>query len=258
MWLFLYEYNSEFSNFADDTTPYECGENYDEVINKLEDTIEKLFNWFKYNKVKANASTCLFFLLPHKPVTIKIKGSAIESSKSEDLLGVTIDSKLSFDDHITILCCKTSQKRHALSRVASHMSFHKKRILLKLFITSQFNYFPLVWMCHSRGLNNRINNLHERALRIVFQDQKSDFKTLLKIGKSVTIHARNLHYPVTEIYEVKNNISREIMRDIFHFQENENWEWYPSCFKKHENNTVWEKDGIKLKSQYMVAIARGT
>ena len=113
-------------------------------------------------------------------------------------------------------------------------------------------------MCHSRGLNNRINNLHERALRIVFQDQKSDFKTLLKIGKSVTIHARNLHYPVTEIYEVKNNISPEIMRDIFHFQENENWEWYPSCFKKHENNTVWEKDGIKLKSQYMVAIARGT
>ena len=40
--LFLSEYNSEFSNFVGDTTPYECGENYVEVINKLEDAIESL------------------------------------------------------------------------------------------------------------------------------------------------------------------------------------------------------------------------
>ena len=135
----------------------------------------------------------IFFLSLYKPVTIEIKESAVESSNSEKLLGVTIDSKLSFDDHITILCCKTSQKLHALSRVASYMSFDKKRILLKTCITSQFNYCPLVWMCHSRGLNNRINNLHERALRIVYQDKKSDFETLLKNDKSVTIHVRNLH-----------------------------------------------------------------
>ena len=89
----------------------------------------------------------IFFLSAYKPVTIKIKESAIESSNSEKLLGVTIDSKLSFDDHITILCRKTSQKLHALSRVASYMSFDKKRILLKTFITSQFNYCPLMWMC---------------------------------------------------------------------------------------------------------------
>ena len=64
---------------------------------------------------------------------IKIKGSAIESSNSKKLLGV-IDSKLSFDDHIINLCGKTSQKLHALSRVASHMSFDKKRILLKILL----------------------------------------------------------------------------------------------------------------------------
>ena len=97
-----------------------------------------------------------------------MKESAIESSNSEKLLSVTIDSKLSSDDHITILCRKTSQKLHALSRVASFMSFDKKRILLKTFITSQFNYCPLVWMCHSRDLNNRINNLMESALRIIY------------------------------------------------------------------------------------------
>ena len=134
--MFLSEYSSEFSNFADNTTPYEFSKNYDQVINKLEDTIEKVFNWFQCNNFKANASKCHFFLSPYKPITIKTKRSAIESSNSEKLLGVTIDSKLSFDDRITILCRKISQKLHALSRVASHMSFNKKRILLKTFITS--------------------------------------------------------------------------------------------------------------------------
>ena len=78
-------------------------------------------------------------------------------------------------------------------------------------------------MCHSRDLNNRIKNLHQRALRIVYQDKKSDFETLLKNDKSVIIHVRNLHYLVTEIYKIRNGIAPEIMRYIFHFQENENY-----------------------------------
>ena len=121
--LFMSEHGSEFTNFANDTAPCKCGKNYDEVINKLEDTIEKLFNSFQFNNFKANAPKCHFFLSSYEPVTIKIKESATESSDSEKLLGVTKDSKLSFD--------KTSQKIHALSRVASYISFDKKRILLK-------------------------------------------------------------------------------------------------------------------------------
>ena len=97
------------------------------------------------------------------------------------------------------------------------MSFNNKRILLKTFITSQFNYRSVVWMCHSRDLNNRINNLHERALRIVYQDKKPGFETLLKNDKSVTIHVKNLHYLVNEIYKIKNGIVPEIIRYIFHF-----------------------------------------
>ena len=111
---------------------------------------------------------------------MKIKESAIEYSYSEILLGVTIDIKLPFDDHFTNICSKTSQKLHALSRVASYMSFDKKRILLKTYITSQFNYCPSVYLCHSRSLNNKITTLDDCALRIVHQDKRSDFETLLK------------------------------------------------------------------------------
>ena len=55
------------------------------------------------------------------------------------------------------------------------MDERKRRTIMKAFINSQFGYCPLVWMFHSRQLNNRINKIHERALRIVHNDFCSTF-----------------------------------------------------------------------------------
>ena len=82
----------------------------------------------------------------------------------------------------------------------------KLRLLLKAFIESQFSYCSLIWMFHSRTLNNRINNLHERALRLVYNDHISSFEQLLYRDKSFSIHERNLQKLAVEMYKVKNNI----------------------------------------------------
>ena len=75
-------------------------------------------------------------------------GSTIKASKEEVLLGVRIDSDLTFKYHITSICSKANQKLHALTRVSKYMSLQKRCIPMKSFITSQFNYCPIVWMCH--------------------------------------------------------------------------------------------------------------
>ena len=49
-----------------------------------------------------------------------------------------------------------------------------------------------MWMCHSRALNTRIHRMHERALRIVYNDYTSTFNMLLDKDKSVTVHVRNI------------------------------------------------------------------
>ena len=63
------------------------------------------------------------------------------------------------------------------------MSHDKLRIILKAFIESQFGYCPLVWMFYSRSLNNRINRLNERALRLVYKDPNLTFDELLRQDK---------------------------------------------------------------------------
>ena len=61
---FFENYSSDFANFADDTTPYECGHSFNEVINNLETTTEKVFEWFSFNNLKENTSKCHLFVSP--------------------------------------------------------------------------------------------------------------------------------------------------------------------------------------------------
>ena len=131
------------------------------------------------------------------------------------ILGITIDSSLSFNKHINNFCKKASAKLNALARIAGFMDFPKRRLMMKAFITSQFGYCPLIWMFHSRALNNKINSIHERALRITYNDRTETFEGLLNKDNSVSIHHRNLQVLVTELYKVKSNMAPEILNQIF-------------------------------------------
>ena len=186
--LFFIIEDTEIASYADDNTPYVIADNIDGVIKSLEEASEILFKWFNDNLMKINADKCHLLVSTNNTVKIKIGNFDITNSKSEKLLGVKFDHKLSFDDHISELCKKASRKIHALSRVASYMNISKRRILMNAFFKSQFSYCPLVWMCHSRANNGKINRLHERCLRIIYSDKQSSFETLLEKDGSVSVH----------------------------------------------------------------------
>ena len=74
-------------------------------------------------------------------------------------------------------------------------------------------------MFHTKELNGRINSLHEKALRLIYQNRNLSFDELLKLDKSVSIHYRNLQYLLTETYKVKMGLSPPIMNDILTLDE---------------------------------------
>ena len=80
----------------------------------------------------------------------------------------------------------------------------------------KFYYCPLIWMFHSRIMNNKINHLYERCLRLLYGDKLSSFAKLLEQDQSVTIHTRNLQILATEMFKVYRNISPPILCEIFH------------------------------------------
>ena len=101
---------------------------------------------------------------------------------------------------------------------------------MNAYFMSQFRYCPLVWMSHSRTLDNRINGLHKRALSLVYNDFSSSFSELLETDKSVTIHRRYLQILAYEIFKVKQNMAPEILIEIFPQKE--------SCYSLRNSTTL--------------------
>ena len=120
----------------------------------------------KANSDKSHLMSCA------QATTAMIDGLPTDSSKTV-LLGITIDYELRFDNRVNYLCKKASLKLNALARIVPFMNVSNKRIIMKSFIESQLRYCPIIWMFHSRGLNNKINCIHERALRITYNDKPS-------------------------------------------------------------------------------------
>ena len=86
-----------------------------------------------------------------------------------------------------------------------------------LVFNSQFSYCPLVWMCHSRALNDKINRLRE-CLRLVYNDRQLNFEEFLEKYDSASIYIRNLQILAIEMYKVVNDGS-EIMKEILGIRE---------------------------------------
>ena len=95
------------------------------------------------------------------------------------------------------------------------MNMEKRRKTMKSFVTSQFWYCPLIWMFHSRRLNNKINSFYERAPRITYQDHTTGFQELLNKGNSVSIHHKNLQVLATKMFETLRGLTPDIVREIF-------------------------------------------
>ena len=128
--------------------------------------------------MKLNTDKCHLLILgrnSNQQITVHVGDSVIENTEEETLLGVVIDKRLNFETQISKLCKKAGNKLFAPARISRFMDSNKLRILMRAFVISQFQYCPLVWMFHSRHLNNKSNRIHERALRIAYKDYESSF-----------------------------------------------------------------------------------
>ena len=210
---------NDIANYARDTTCYSCGTDIPTVISELQSLLvlsTKVFNWFGNNHMKANPGKCNLLLNPKSPEVVSIDVIQITSSTAETLLGITIDSELNFENHLSAICNKVSRKNNALGRTANYMSLRKRGIVMKTFLESQFIYCSLIWMFHSRTINNKINLLHERAWSIFYSDFKSSFKGPLMKDNSFSIHERNIQSLAIEIYKFLNGLSPSFLNNVLH------------------------------------------
>jgi len=119
---------SDICNFAYENSLYSCQDTLDKVISNLKFDLAHVFKWFSV------------------PVEINVGSLKLRSTNLAELLGVKIDSNLSFCKHITAVCEKSKLRVWSLNRIRSYLSWNQCKLLFNVYIMSMFNYAPITWM----------------------------------------------------------------------------------------------------------------
>ncbi len=116
--------NCDLYIYADDNRAGVCGRTHDEICSGLGRTVASILHWLQINFMQANLSKFQFMLFSKNRDEYNLKLApdvSLVSCPSVHLLGVTLDCKLSFTDHILNLCKKARKSVNALGRLSEDL-----------------------------------------------------------------------------------------------------------------------------------------
>ena len=194
--IFVFISKCNLCNYADDNTIYSTGKDLNRIRRNLEMDFVILHQWFHENHMTLNPGKCHYMVIGSRDLSHEImsNNNKIACSNEEKLLSIFLESKLNFESHIGSLCRKAGQKISALARLNNYLPSDQTNLLLNSVINSQFTYCPLIWMFTSRYLNNALNNIHERTLRLIYNDHEKSFNSILTENNLKTIHQKTLNF----------------------------------------------------------------
>ena len=244
--LFLWLKKSDLYNFADDNIITATSKKLEDLLSTLEQESESAIGWFRLNNMVVNPNKFQAIILSKnssKDVScnIRIKNNIIKSTDSVKILGVTIDRDLKFKDHISDLCSKAAGQLNAFSRLQKYMGRKEKEVIINSFIYANFNYCPFVWHFCSGESIHKIEKIKKRCLRILLNDNESDYETLLKKANKPSMEVKRLRILAIEIFKTLNDMNPSFMKNIFTLKTNAKIRPTDLLVKRHNSATYGDK-----------------
>ena len=126
--------------------------------------------------MKVNPTKFQFVILgktPRKPIILNINQIKVEESQKVVLLGLTIDNRLTFKDHVDMLCSTANYKLHALRRIRKYLTLEKTKLQYSAFINSQFNHVSVIWIFCCKKDYLKIEKIQYKALKFIYNSSES-------------------------------------------------------------------------------------
>ena len=219
--MYIFE-KTNINNFADDNTLSTHANSIEQLVLDLEEDSAKAIDWFKDNHMIANPDKFKAIIIDRneskEDITLQINGDTIKSEKSVELLGITIDNKLTFTLQISILCKSAANQLNSIKRLRRHFDQNIKSRMAKTFVMSQFNYCPLVWHFCGPGDTHKMEKIHERALRFIYNDHTTDYTELMEKNGESTLYLKRVRTMANEVYKAINDISPKYSKEMLSFR----------------------------------------
>ena len=216
--MFYINITCEIANYADDNHLYYENKCHDVLKNVLENDVNTATVWFDNNYMCGNPDKFQSIILERdgkKSLSISVQDNTILSDPLIKVLGVTLDDKLKFDEHVSEICRKVSRHINALKRVSKYLDESCRILMYKSFISSNFNYCPVSWMLCGKTYLNKLENFQERALRCVFRDITSPYETLLERGNFLPLSVYRIRCLAIEVFKWINGNNPAYLNNLF-------------------------------------------
>ena len=171
--LFLCMEETTIYNYADDNTISGTSHSLDGLVSMIETKGTDVTEWFTCNGMKANPDkyqAIIFGSLTQAPSSLTIMGIHVPCQDSVNLLGITIDSDLNFNSQANLMCKKASKQVNAMMRLHRVLDVEAKKAIYHSFIYSNFTYCPVLWLMCSKTSFLKIEAIHRRALKFLYND----------------------------------------------------------------------------------------
>ena len=214
--------DANLTMYADDHQMYAKGTDHETVGRSLKIHGRQALTWYSKNYLKANPDKFHSLIInPRKldknksDTVLNIDDTDIIKTEKIKLLGVYIDDKLEFTEHIRELCIKASQKVGVLSRLRNLIPCKAKLLLYKTFILPHLTYCHLTWQFCRSSDKRKLERIQERALRAIYKSHSETYKELLGRADLPTLYNRGLQDTATLMYKVKNGLAPENVSALF-------------------------------------------
>jgi Reverse transcriptase (RNA-dependent DNA polymerase) len=263
--------NSQVNLFADDTLLSVAADTVVECIQKMQEDLNALSDWLKFNKLKLNVSKTKFMIMTNKRlnatdrVILSIDGEQIEEVRSMKYLGVQIDSKLNFKEHLNLIVKKIAKKTNFLGRISKKLTAHTKKMIYKSIILPHVDYCSSIMFMATKEDFRKLQLLQNRALRVILKKPKrTPIKWMLDTLKLHSIKQRVNFNTLVLVFKMKNGMVPSYMQDEVLFTRNattrtlRNAEDFrlPRYLKTTTQNMIWH-DGLRMFNELPPSIKQG-
>ena len=147
--MFYVKFSASIANYADDNNFYDDEQSLDKLKDNLSSDAHSAVLWYKENYLDANPEKFQCMFMNRNGVidaNLSINDVNVESTDSIKVLGVTLDAKLNFNEHIKNLCNRASHQINALKRISRYLDIDGRLRIYQAFIKSNFTYCPVSWI----------------------------------------------------------------------------------------------------------------
>ena len=210
-------------NYADDNTIGIRHSDPDILRNQLVRCTETAMQWFNANLMRTNTSKFQAIVMSSgtndTPFIINVFDNELMPSKCVKMLGLHIDDKLHFEKQISSICSRASNHIHALNGVSKFLNEEVKIKLYNTFVLSNFLYCCTVWHFCSNKCTYKMEKIHKRALRVVFNDYESSYMELLKKANRHPLYVSRMKTIGVEMNKCRHQLNPTFVSNMFSVPE---------------------------------------